>query len=557
MAYQACYECEMVYEVDTDGSACPQCNRPLEPYDYEPEVEAPAPPAPAPPAPAPPAPAPPPPMEPPATVALDSANLPPLPELGVATPGDAPRKSTLLGPPKPVPQPFAGDAPGAIDLHHSPVTGNTDPMPAPNIPRAPEEAPAELPRTMALSPGDLPELGPIGVASSAAPEVDPGGDMPRTMALSPDQLADLPPMGEMPPLGSGEPDGPRRTMAIDAGALAAASEGLTPQPPVPSAPSQEVPVIAERAAIPTGTTERHMAKLSTIKPRSRKSSKKSKVGLIVVISLLVLGGVGAAVYFFVFADGAKKTAPVVEAPPPAPPTWDERLETQIADGQAVLPSVKGGARLTEGVFVAGGLEGFSTSLGPVTGMASTKVRPDHIKTDDNGTWLPALRSVLARHPGAATDVLSFAIDGGINAQHLVYMANSGARAGFKRCALVALRAGGDGELSSLPFLCEGAIPAQGAVVYRVGKLNDYVAVKDQAKETLSEGVPQLARNEDGKPNFDAITARLKALKGAHSTVDRVILYPNELMTGAQLAELVARIQTGPKAARYEKVALGL
>jgi len=497
-------------------------------------------------------------MEPPATVALDSANLPPLPELGVAAPEDNPRKSTLLGPPKPVPQPFAGDTPGGIDLHHSPVTGNTDPMPAPNIPRAPEDAPAELPRTMALSPGDLPELGPIGVSSSAAPEAEAAGDLPRTMALSPDQLADLPPMGEMPPLEPRESDGPRRTKAIDASALAAAAEGLTPQPAaVPSRPSQEVPVIAERAAIPTGMTGRHMAELSTIKPRSRKSGTKSKLALIVVISLLVLGGAGAAVYFFVFADGAKKPAPIVEAPPPAPPSWDERLEAQIADGQAVLPSVKGGARLTEGVFVAGGLESFSTSLGPVTGMASTKIRPDHIKTDDKGGWLPALRSVLARHAGAATDVLSFAVDGGINAQHLVYMANSGARAGFKRCALIALRTGSEGELSSLPFVCDGAIPAQGAVVYRVGKLSDYVAVKDQAKETISEGVPQVARNEDGKPNFDAIVARLKALRGAHPTVDRVILYPNELMTGAKLAELVARIQTAPKGARYEKMALSL
>ena len=163
--------------------------------------------------------------------------------------------------------------------------------------------------------------------------------------------------------------------------------------------------------------------------------------------------------------------------------------------------------------------------------------------------------MLDRHESSETEVLSFAVDRGTTAQHLVQMANSGSRAGFKRCALVVLRTGSEGELSSLPFQCEGTLPAQGAVIYRVGKLSDYVAAKDQANETISEGVPQVARNEDGQPNFEAIEQRLAALRTAHPTIDRVILYPNDAMTTKMLAELMARIQTAPKAARYEKMAL--
>jgi len=544
VAYQACYDCETVYEVDADGSACPQCGRPLEPYDYEPEPEPEPVPAPEPVVAAP---------EPPATVALDVSSLPPLPDAGHSVPDNGPRKSTLLGPPKPVAQPFTGDALGAIDLHHDPVTGNTDPMPAPNIPRPEDAAPAELPRTMALSPGDLPDLGPIGVNSAKAED-----ELPRTMALSPDQMDNLPPLGAVPSTGTQEAEGSRRTKAIDARALAEASEGLAPPPADSGHGHGEAPVIAARAAIPTGMTERHMAKLSTIKPRSRKGDKKSRLVVIISLISLILVGASAAVYFLVFADSQDKSEEVTEAPPPPPPTWDERLEAQLVEGRAVLPSVKGGARLIEGVFVAGGPDGLSTSLGPITGMASTKIRPNHVKTDDKGSWLPALRAVLARHEGTGSaDVLSFAIDGKVNAQHLVYMANSGARARFKRCALVTKRTGSEGELSSLPFVCDGAVPAQGAVIYRVGKLSDYIAVKDPAGETLSEGVPQVARTEDGKPNFEVIMKRLADLRAAHPTVDRVILYPNELMTSTALAELVARIQTAPKGARYEKTGLSL
>ena len=305
MAYQACYDCEMVYEVHAENSLCPQCNRPLVPYDYEPEVEAPAE--------VPPDPAPADTAEPPATVALDVSSLPPMPDLEPVAPPGGVRKSTLLGPPKPVAQPFTGDALGGIDLHNDPVTGNTDPMPAPNIPRPEESGPADLPRTMALSAGDLPDLGPLGVSSAQVPEPSPPAELPRTVALSADQLGDLPPMGE----GSAPPpqqaEGERRTKAINLNDLGDVAAGLTPPGPA-VAPPVEVPVIAERAAVPTGSTERQMANLGSIQPRRRKGNKKSKVGLIVGLSLLLLAGIGVALYFFVFADSGKKT---VEGAPAA------------------------------------------------------------------------------------------------------------------------------------------------------------------------------------------------------------------------------------------------
>jgi len=299
-------------------------------------------------------------------------------------------------------------------------------------------------------------------------------------------------------------------------------------------------------------------RLGAMQARPRKGN--SKAALIIVISLLVLGSVGAAVYFFVFADGARrKSAPVVQTPsPPVVLSWEARLEKQVADGQAVLPSVKGGARLVEGVFVAGGPEGFSTSLGTVTGMASTKIRSDQAKTDKQGAWMPALRATLGRNEGTSdTDVLSLAIHGEVKAEHLVQMANSGHRAGFKAFALVVERAGSEGQLSALPFFAGKSVPDQGAVIFRVGKLSDYIAVKDQQNQILSAGTPQIPRTEDGKPNFEAIAHRLAELKSAHGTVDLVVVYPNEKMTTTELARLVARIQTGPKKARYEKVALAL
>jgi hypothetical protein len=88
-------------------------------------------------------------------------------------------------------------------------------------------------------------------------------------------------------------------------------------------------------------------------------------------------------------------------------------------------------------------------------------------------------------------------------------------------------------------------------------LSDYVAVKDQKNQILSAGTPQIPRTADGKPNLEAVAQRLVELRSAHSTVDLVFVYPNEKMTISELAGLVARIQTGRKGARFEKVALAL
>lgn len=238
-------------------------------------------------------------------------------------------------------------------------------------------------------------------------------------------------------------------------------------------------------------------------------------------------------------------------------SWTEKLEKQIKDGQATLPTVAAAAPLDESPWIAGGPEGMTTSLGLVTGMPSTVIREGAVVTDDAGAYLPAVQQKLAEGTPTAETRLLVGLPADLRVADLRHMADAGRRAGHGTFALLVDQSATPGQLGVLPFLLDPKgtpLPATGAIVVRVGTLGLHVSARGADNASLSEGEPQIPRQGEAL-DLDAFTERLATLREAHPDINRVIIHPSTDMKLADFAPLLSRVYLGKAGKRFPEIAI--
>ncbi len=539
MAYKACFNCELLFEVDAGASeatsVCPECGGPLEDYEPEPdELEG---------------------------VDLFEEQAP------TRMPEDASIVATL-----------AFD--GLADKVREKLTARASEQRArPTLESADRPVPVAVPEAAPIQP---PAAGPSfpraggGATRVLDLEAETGADlMQKTRALEvpvpPPAPAPAPAPAPGPPaegdsgrlprrrfgeIGGGESDLARRTRVEQIGDLPPPGPRPVAVPPAarPASPPRRPPAPAAPRAAPIDEAGRPTLHADDF-PR-RRGAGRGRAAAIVLGVFVVVGGLAFGAWRLLRSDD-EPAAAAVDAGAPAAPAWDVALRQQLQDGQATLPVLEGASPLAQTPYVAGGPEGLASSEGVVPGMPSTTVPDSLVDADDDGEWVRALRRSLERGGLDRSQPLAFALHGKVRAATMRRMAYAGYKAGFRTFALGV--AAPDGALGSLGFSLHPRstpLPTTGAVVVRVGRIGFHVTVKDAQGEVVSEGAPNVPRVEGGL-DLDGLTARLAALRAAHPDAQAVVLHPNDEMTLDELAPVLARLHGAGGGPTYALVALAL
>ena len=288
------------------------------------------------------------------------------------------------------------------------------------------------------------------------------------------------------------------------------------------------------------------------------SKRWLKIGLIVVGALGALGAAVTAIVWVVNGDVSKDPAPAAPAEPRVL-SWSERLEQVLDESGIALPVVRGSKPLSESPYVAGGPDGLTTSMGPVPGLPSVLVPPPLVQSDKVGKWVGPLKSSLGRVAKGPKSLLLLAIDGSTRTEVVSQFAYSGHKAGIRRFGLVVGRQeeNAKGHLPVTLKLPGSPLPANGAVVVRVGKLGFHVTVQSADGASVSKGDPIVPRRV-GTHQLDmkGLGDRLVALARDFPSVSYVVLYARSDLPVDTLAALISRIRTSA-IERFEGVALAL
>lgn len=510
MSYRACFDCELIFEVDdvpgVESMTCPQCGGGLEVYvpeaeelsaDEEPHIAA--------------------------TAAVEG--------LSEAVAQNLLSREVLAEPVETEPDPTDGF--NEAEPTRAQAAADTPPperKPLPEITHRKRPRFGQTPQNQGRATGGKTRV------LQAVDNLVATGDQ-EALGIAPE--AGVPEMAPTAMLEGALPPMPER--------------GPDPMLPPRSNNTGEHAVVA-----PTAPLGGHMSAPVTLPPPSRRKSRWP----LVVMALLVLGGGGAGAWWFMgqpgVSDGNDTPDAQPDSAPPAALSWTARIEKQVEDGQAGLAVVSGLPAVEEGgPFVAGGPEGVMTSEGPVTGMPTTRVRKDILDTDADGQWVRPLVHTLQRAKSDAKQRFSLALDAKMPAGDVVRLAYAAFKYGHRDFGLVVARA--DGGLGAVPFKVardsDAALPFQ--LQIRIGRTRGFNVTVRQNNKVVSEEPRLIDRNASGKLDMRALGDRLTQLAQDHPGVPTVVIHPQPDMTLATLVQVIATVRGRGETPRFGELRLGV
>ncbi|MFN3199236.1 MAG: hypothetical protein ACE366_12615 [Bradymonadia bacterium] len=603
MAYQACFHCEQLFELQmpADGNEvpCPQCRRPLEPYEPDadeletlsaevaPEAR---------------------------TMALSPIDLAPLDELhrhpgqessgilasaAIEGLGESARRRAALeqgahgfdAPPSTprVPMP-AVPAP----IPQSPQLQSPQlqtPLPQNPLPRAP--APVEPPALETPHLTEAPELLPLDETPIT---LDPPAPTPRKKKNPFERGPLVMPGDEAPTPAPDSATSPRQTRVMAAVSdedLAApsfeppASRPQSPEAPAPEAPAApraggvtstrmmdamvpelegEPPVsptepLALGGQIPAEAPPEPAPPIET-KPQRRpqRAARRQPKGagrkwLPWVVGLSVLGA-GAGVAIMVLSGDDPEPADPPDAAAPVA-TWPKSFEEEVGRLEVSLPMISRGEGVMERPFVIGGTEGLTTTAGAVPGLpaASKKSLAGALTTDGKSSWLRNLDAAM-KGAGQGGGMALVALDQSLDAQALALVSTSLLRAGFEGLMLVARQAG---TLKGLPYALSSdraAMPPEGAVVVYIGQRQATLTVQGTKGDTLARSTDRIEISPQGTLSVKALSRALKGL-GPQGARESVVIRCGGDMSLAALALLMDQLRALGEGQRFTSISLAV
>lgn len=483
MSYKACFECELVFEVDAATATCPECARPLE--DYEPEQD---------------------------ELVEDSLSdgfddAPPTQALAAVS-GSLRPTATL-------------DA-AAVAVARAGLVSSG-------------EAGQDKTRMLQIPDG----LAAVGVGRNPALE--------STEALKIDEVVrPLPPLVSRKPkdrrsvFGQTGPDAgdaaPRHTRVVSADGAAPPARRARPESAPAATPSPRGPRTPRPTASRPAAAEEMGRPTVSVMPRRSGPS----IGLLAGAGAGLLALVGGL--YFAFSGGETPAPAEQDAAIVAPKLdWSATLAKQLEGAESYLPVLGDVPRVQDGAYIAGGPEGFASSFGNIVGLPSTKIADGVIDHDRDGEWVRPLRAALERSTAGRDAPLGLAFDAKMPARDFLRLAVAAERAGRNRLLLLVGREAGQGEIGGIPFgawRASSRLPPEGVVIARIGQLGFHVTVKDGSGQVISLGPNMIVRRRKAL-DYDALGKRLRALRDAHPGVEMIIVYPNPETPLEQLATVLA------------------
>lgn len=541
MALRACYRCELLFEIDEEAggasATCPQCGGPLE--HYEPDEP-----------------------EPPDESEVGAPTV--IGEAAGVNPALLRTMSATNFPAQVREQILRGEV--SIGAHEAtlaplmPVGGQASPVAA-----YPGAIPAPTPQSPPLQPfgqrSSTPSPEQSSPGSHAMQEQRAGRTRVLPVVGDPAQLAkllDLPEPAPPPAAQTPTPAGPVPPPSVSAfgspGAVAPAQifGGVAPGPVDPSqvfagqAPAQSALISSGYPAVPGGG--RGQAKKGGAKP------------LVALLVIGLLGGGGFAAWKFLGDQPKPPEKPAASETPAEPKGWAAQIERMLLDAQGRLPILSGIAEAqAEGPFVAGGPEGFGTSVGPIHGMPRMEITNKGIlDTDAQGAWVKPLTAALERGKVRPTEALGFAVDGGMKMEDLMRLVYAGAKHGHQNFNLLVARP--EGSLGALPFKLklgdDKLDPDTPVLVVRVGQIGFRVVV-EKAGAVISQGDHQVPRKANQSLDFRGLSERVGELVGEHEGLKQVVIYSLPELKYADFTEVLAAIRGTGTTPRVGELLFGM
>lgn len=332
---------------------------------------------------------------------------------------------------------------------------------------------------------------------------------------------------------------------------------VTPRPgtPRPATPRAMTPV-ASRPVTPGVSLAHPPTPSGGIQPAGarRKKKKKGKAGLLIaIVVLLGAGGGGFAAWYFTKDSGG---SPSPASTPSAAPklSFEDALAARLSDAAVRVPTVPKAGALKEMPYLAAGMEGLIFSAGQVPGLASARLTDSVLSSRDGRSFVGPVEAAVKR---AEVNALAFALDRKLTARDVLRFAYSAQIAGVKDLSLMVQ--GTDGYGLARFGLQLGPPPAfpDGVLVVRVGRLGFHVTVQDANKAVISAGEPSIGRRDDKSLDLKALGARLDELVAAHAGVRTGLVYPANDMTNEDLVAIIARLEHGNEGPRFPDVRIAL
>lgn len=287
--------------------------------------------------------------------------------------------------------------------------------------------------------------------------------------------------------------------------------------------------------------------------------KKSRVGLLItIVVLLGAAGGGVAAWYFTQQDQDPDDEQPASVPSDeAPQSFAGQLEKRLEDAAVRLPKILAAPAFSEGEYLIAGMEGLIFSAGQVPGLASARLGESVIGTQEGREFVTPVRAAFERTNLSADAPIAFGLDSKLPARDVLRFAYSAHLVGATKQAL--LVAGSDG-FAQVAYTLQvgplGEIP-DGVLVVRVGKIGFHVTVKDAAGTVISAGEPRIPMKEDQTLDMGALSERLDALVQAHAGVRTGVLFPSAEMVSEDLVAILARLAQGAQGPRFPDVRIAL
>jgi len=235
-----------------------------------------------------------------------------------------------------------------------------------------------------------------------------------------------------------------------------------------------------------------------------------------------------------------------------------RMVKTLTDALGELPAARGGEPLPTGnfVWVAGGPEGLSGSFGGVPGLPSANIPANQIDVDPLGEGIKSLSTQLGGLAGKG-ERLGLALHRKVSTRTLLLFAMSAYRAGFREVGLVVERPDGPGWLPLGVHPSVSPLPTAGAVSVSLGSMMVKADTLGAEGKPMSDGVGVPHKEGTNRPDLAALDARLDALQRAAPAVRSAIVYGNPEMALDELCTVLERVLGTADKGRFASVSLGV
>jgi hypothetical protein len=230
------------------------------------------------------------------------------------------------------------------------------------------------------------------------------------------------------------------------------------------------------------------------------------------------------------------------------------LLTPIFEGLGIKLIPASGSELFEGeTWLALGQESARAASGPIPGLTSLRGLTRAIVQDDAGTYIKAITKAFQNRPVRST--FGLVIDPQGTAADLALVVGSLERAGVRDFGLLVERRV-DERVGLVDFkMGSGTIPAVGHALIQVGGLGVRADIVQRDGAVVQPAGELLSDLDGGRLNLAALDRRLEELSRRHPLVRVATVYLETGLDIRSIVSLVERARQGPEKERFTRIRL--